>query len=79
MHFCPGAVTASRYLGNIFYNCRYGFANVLLILGAVKEIRLMLVVWMVATLATLVWEFVLLSVLFSYDTTIGLSFQLRFL
>ena len=50
---------------------RYGFANVLLILGAVREIRLMLVVWMLATLTTLVWEFVLLSILFSYDTTVG--------
>ena len=45
----------------------------LLILGAVREIRLMLVVWIVATLAALIWEFVLLSILFSYDTTIGLS------
>ena len=50
---------------------RYGFANVLLILGAVREIRLMLVVWMLATLTALVWEFVLLSILFSYDTTVG--------
>ena len=55
------------------YKSRYGFANVLLILGAVREIRLMLVVWIVATLAALIWEFVLLSILFSYDTTIGLS------
>ena len=43
----------------------------LLILGAVREIRLMLVVWMLATLTALVWEFVLLSILFSYDTTVG--------
>ena len=50
---------------------RYGFANVLLILGAVREIKVMLLVWLVATLAALVWEFVLLSILFSYDTTVG--------
>ena len=31
----------------------------------------MLVVWMLATLTALVWEFVLLSILFSYDTTVG--------
>ena len=43
----------------------------MLILGAVREIRIMLVVWMLATLTALVWEFVLLSILFSYDTTVG--------
>ena len=45
----------------------------MLILGAVREIRLMLLVWMLATIAALIWEFVLLSILFSYDTTIGHS------
>ena len=48
----------------------------LLIIGAVKEIRVLLIIWVVATLAVLVWEFVLLSILFSYDTTVGrIKFQ----
>ena len=64
---------------NLFFTnffLRYGFANVLLIIGAVKEIRVLLIIWVVATLAVLVWEFVLLSILFSYDTTVGrIKFQ----
>ena len=40
-------------------------------MGAVKEIRILLVIWVVSTLVALVWEFVLLSILFSYDTTVG--------
>ena len=50
----------------------YGLANVLLVLGAVKEIRALLLVWLAATVISLVWNFVLLSILFSYDTTVGL-------
>jgi hypothetical protein len=49
----------------------YALANVLLILGGVKEIRALLLVWLVATFVSLVWEFTLLSILFSYDTTVG--------
>ena len=47
--------------------------NVFLILGSVKEIRFALLIWILATIVTLIWEFVLLSILFSYDTTVGKS------
>ena len=53
------------------YTFRYGFANVLLILGAVKEIRILLVLWTLTTIVALIWGFVPLSILFSYDTTVG--------
>merc|ERR1711953_1169696 len=49
----------------------YALANVLLIVGGIKEIRGLLLIWMVATVITLIWEFTLLSILFSYDTTFG--------
>merc|ERR1711997_225260 len=66
-----GPVWKNQFISLFAFLPWYGFANVLLILGAVREIRLMLVVWMLATLTALVWEFVLLSILFSYDTTVG--------
>ena len=53
------------------FNIRYGLVNVFLILGSVKEIRFALIIWIVATIITLIWEFTLLSILFSYDTTVG--------
>lgn len=49
----------------------YALANVLLIVGSLKEIRFLLILWMIATIVSLIWEFTLLSILFSYDTTIG--------
>jgi len=49
----------------------YAFACVLLILGALREIKLLLIIWMVATLAALIWGFVIHAILFSFDTTIG--------
>ena len=52
--------------------------NVFLILGSVKEIRFALIIWIIFTIITLIWEFVLLSILFSYDTTIGMSFTATF-
>ena len=53
------------------FNLRYGLVNVFLILGSVKEIRFALLIWIVGTVITLIWEFTLLSILFSYDTTVG--------
>ena len=56
---------------------RYGLVNVFLILGSVKEIRFALIIWIVATVITLIWEFTLLAILFSYDTTVG-QLMIRF-
>jgi hypothetical protein len=50
---------------------RYGLADVLLIVGAVKEIRGLLLVWLFATIISLIWEFVLLAILFTFDTPLG--------
>jgi hypothetical protein len=58
-------------------NLRYGLVNVFLILGSVKEIRFALIIWIVATVITLIWEFTLLAILFSYDTTVG-QLMIRF-
>ena len=57
----------------------YALINLLLIIGAVKEIRGLLLVWLVATVIALVWEFVLLSILFSFDTTVGFVLTLSVL
>ena len=37
------------------------------------NVQMLLLVWIVGTLIALIWEFVLLSILFSYDTTVGRS------
>jgi hypothetical protein len=57
----------------LFILLRYGLANVLLIVGAVKQARVLLLVWLAATLLSLIWEFVLLAILFAFDTTIGIE------
>ncbi len=56
----------------LFILLRYGLTNVLLIVGAVKQARVLLLVWLAATLLSLIWEFVLLAILFAFDTTIGI-------
>jgi hypothetical protein len=50
---------------------RYGLASLLLIVGAVKEIASLLLLWLAATIVSLIWEFVLLALLFAFDTTLG--------
>ena len=50
---------------------RYALANILLIIGARKEIKLLLLVWMLFSVGFLIWSFVLVSIMFTYDTTPG--------
>lgn len=57
----------------------YAFACVLLILGALREIKLLLIIWMLATLVWLIWGFVLHAILFSFDTTIAFVLVLSML
>jgi len=66
-----GPVWKNEFISLFAFLPWYGFANVLLILGAVKEIRILLVLWTLTTIVALIWGFVLLSILFSYDTTVG--------
>jgi len=47
----------------------YALVNVCLILGAAKEIRSLLILWIAFTLGFLLWTFALVSVMFAYDTT----------
>ncbi len=49
----------------------YALANVLLIIGAKKEIKTLLIQWILFTVAFLIWSFVLVSVMLTYDTTPG--------
>eukprot|EP00090_Calanus_glacialis_P019287 TRINITY_DN29659_c0_g1_i1.p1 TRINITY_DN29659_c0_g1~~TRINITY_DN29659_c0_g1_i1.p1 ORF type:complete len:209 (-),score=46.39 TRINITY_DN29659_c0_g1_i1:191-817(-) len=74
-----GPVWKNEFISLFAFLPWYSFANVLLIMGAVKEIRILLVIWVVSTLVALVWEFVLLSILFSYDTTVGFVLTLAIL
>merc|ERR1712025_1536661 len=57
----------------------YALANVLLILGALKEVRFLLIIWLVATVILIIWEFTLLSILFTFDTTVGFVVSLAIL
>ena len=50
-------------------NFRYALVNLCLIIGALKEIRSMLLVWIAFTVGFLALSFTLVSVMFSYDTT----------
>ena len=50
---------------------RYAFVNLLLVLGAIKEIKLLVIVWIFSTLGFLIWSFALVSIMFAYDTTPG--------
>ena len=45
--------------------------NVLLIIGARKEIKFLLLLWILFTVGFLIWSFVLISIMFAYDTTPG--------
>jgi len=74
-----GPVWKKQFISLFAFLPWYGLANVILIIGAVKEIRILLIIWGVATLAALVWEFVLLSILFTYDTTVGFVLTLAIL
>jgi hypothetical protein len=47
----------------------YALVNLFLIIGSLKEIRSLLVLWIAFTVGFLVWSFVLVSVMFAYDTT----------
>lgn len=49
----------------------YALINVLLIIGAKKEIKLLILLWILFTVGFLIWSFVLVSIMFSYDTTAG--------
>ena len=48
---------------------RYALVNVCLILGALKEVRSLLLLWIGFTIGFLLWTFALVSVMFAYDTT----------
>ena len=41
----------------------------LLIIGARKEIKLLLLIWLLFSIGFLIWSFVLVSIMFTYDTT----------
>jgi len=47
----------------------YALVNILLIVGAKKEIKSLILLWIFFTLGFLIWSFVLVSIMFSYDTT----------
>jgi len=47
----------------------YAIVNLLLIIGAKKEIKILLLLWIAATLVFIIWTFVLVSVMFGYDST----------
>ena len=49
----------------------YALANVLLIVGAKREISMLVLPWLFATVGFLIWSFVLVSVMFAWDTTSG--------
>ena len=53
----------------LFQNHRYALVNLLLIVGAKKEIKSLILLWIFFTLGFLIWSFVLVSIMFSYDTT----------
>eukprot|EP00088_Acartia_fossae_P066874 TRINITY_DN8310_c0_g1_i1.p1 TRINITY_DN8310_c0_g1~~TRINITY_DN8310_c0_g1_i1.p1 ORF type:complete len:216 (+),score=48.68 TRINITY_DN8310_c0_g1_i1:62-709(+) len=57
----------------------YCLANILLIIGAYKEIKILLLVWIAASLITLIWLFVLLAIIFSYTSTIEFVLTLALL
>ncbi|XP_023325129.1 uncharacterized protein LOC111698890 [Eurytemora carolleeae] len=74
-----GPVWKNEFISLYCFIPWYGLANVLLIIGAWKDLKVLLLVWIVATIITLIWEFVLLAILFSYDTTIGFVLVLAIL
>ena len=52
------------------YLCtRYSLINLCLIIGSLKEIRSLLLLWIAFTLGFLIWTFVLVAIMFTYDTT----------
>jgi len=57
----------------------YSLANILLIIGALKEIKILLLIWIAGTLITLIWEFVLLAIIFAYTTAIEFVLTLALL
>ena len=54
-----------------FSHCRYALVNLLLVIGAKKEIKILVLVWIAFTIGFLIWSFVLVSIMFGYDTTPG--------
>jgi len=74
-----GPVWKNEFISLFNFLPWYGLVNVFLLLGSVKEIRFALIIWIIFTIITLIWEFVLLSILFSYDTTIGFVLTLAML
>ena len=52
------------------YLCtRYSLINLCLIIGSLKEIRSLLLLWIAFTVGFLIWTFVLVAIMFTYDTT----------
>jgi len=74
-----GPVWKNEFISLYSFLPWYGLVNVLLILGSIKEIRFTLILWIVFTIITLIWEFTLLAILFSYDTTLGFVLTLALL
>ena len=52
---------------------RYALANVMLIMGAKLEVPLLILPWLLTTVGFLIWSFVLVSVMFAWDTTSGFA------
>ena len=48
---------------------RYSLINLCLIIGSLKEIRSLLLLWIAFTVGFLIWTFVLVAIMFTYDTT----------
>jgi len=49
----------------------YALVNILLIIGAKKDIKILVVLWLLFTLGFLIWSFVLVSIMLTYDTSPG--------
>ena len=49
----------------------YALVNLLLVIAARKEIKILVLLWIAFTVGFLIWSFVLVSIMFGYDTTPG--------
>jgi len=49
----------------------YALVNLLLVIAARKEIKILLLLWIAFTVGFLIWSFVLVSIMFGYNTTAG--------
>ena len=50
---------------------RYALINLLLVIAARKEIKSLVLLWIAFTVGFLIWSFVLVSIMFGYNTTAG--------